>query len=182
MLKRQRTDCSCSKEESSSEEEMLGRFAQINRFRQVPVVNTNYLIQTTPSHQFIFQTPLRNVLSAELELVWTEGLTCTQPMISLQCADLTAYQRGNASGTNSVTSPMVERNTIVWLQPTATITGPMSSTSKVVWQNRSNQLQFDVIKEISDINFRLDSFPIQGALTFTGQVTWRLTTKHVNAG
>jgi hypothetical protein len=103
-------------------------------------------------------------------------------MIALYCADLTAYQRNTANGANSLTSSDVNRNTIVWLQPTATIAGPLSTTSVIAWQNKSHKMSFDVIKDFTSIGFMLDSFPLSGQLTFGGNVTWRLITKQVNTG
>lgn len=176
------TDCSCGDPlnlfEGQAADE-INRTAYINRLTFRPITSVTRLTQTTPSQEFCFRTPLRNVRSARIEMVWARGFVNPEPMVALYCPELSQYQRGNNSGINIYGTSEVNKSTVVWLQPTVTITDPIN---QFILQNPSYEMYFDVIKDFVSLNFRLDSYPVSGQLTFGQDITWNLITKHENSG
>lgn len=183
------SDCSCEDAMDHEERSNQNRDGFIHRLQLTPITCISYLNQTNHSERFYFQTPLSNVVEARLEMVWSQGVSTSsgQPMVALHCADLTAYQRSNSTCDNVPNQEVVQKNSIVWLQPVGTLVAPNTSqSSRIIWQNAATPMRFMVPQSINYLNFRLDSYPAQGYLDFISEesplITWRLITKHMNTG
>lgn len=166
------------------------RNQELHAFRPDRSICCNYITQSSPQQELRFHTPLRNVSAAKIELMSTSlvNTSVEETLIGLYCGELNTFQRNNNCGFNTNDNAIIHKTPIVWVQPSGFVS---NGTVIVPWNQFVSQLPsewmyFDVVRDISTLNFRIDSVPTGGLLVFGGEsetpfrVIWRLTTRHEN--
>ncbi len=137
------------------------------------------VVQNQLEQAFYFETPLRNVRDLKIEMVNCTDFATAASVVVLFCNEIGTFQRNIQSGLNFPGTTRILRRPIIWTQPSSTLTTAVQFVSQLP----STYQHFTVVKEFSTLTFRLDTLPATlGVPGPAFQITWRITTKHVNIG
>lgn len=125
--------------------------------------------------------PLMTVRSVKLEMIQSNGVSCTQPVVVLLSPELATWQRYSQNNVDrDPNMHILSEEPVVWCESSASL--PLMNP--VFVQSEGYWLKFGVVKDIVGMSFCIESAPTRSAVTWASgaYIVWRLLTEHECSG